>query len=706
MKMKTLNYFSIAFAGLAMFCACNMAELENNAPVAEGDKVELVAGEGQIVCTTPPMTKTAVGAKGEDGSFPVVWVDKDQVKVYGESAAEGAVYTASVDQEAASAVFSADQVAVNDDLRYAVYPAALAGAMTAEGITVDLTSLRNQEYHSNIPNFGQMDKYQLPEDVKDMTQKEYYESATIFPHLPLWAKAENGSSEFKFNNLMGVVKLALNDYQGAGLVIKTVKLTAKTPVSGTMTVDAEGKVSMSGDEDAKSITIFSQPGVKLAAPDGANLKSAGTPFYFFVPAGTYEGFDFEFITTDGRIFRKSTNTTVAVAGGAVKKFPVLNFTLFYGKANCYLAPAGSTIDVDITPRYSFDMTFNGAPVEYVEGAEPKFKAKVEWDIQRGGNSLNGGVITNDASDISVSGNALTVKTNYQGSALVSIRKDVEDEVNPILWSYHIWTVTADSGAADDHYVTDVTYKVGADEFQMMSHNLGATYGMVSNAANAYMTYGMYYQWGRKDPLPAYGTYTYADGVLALFNSAVNQNNTIVEAMNNPLTMFINYDEKNGKRDMATTFPQTVANNVLWGATDALTGTLGADVLKKDGFVKTVYDPCPEGYMVPQLYHFNGMSVAATARTGYGALLYYDDAKEANQYFPLPGVFLAANDVVSGTTKSTGTGGSIRCHVSNAYGSTGWASSYFRAQYASSKVSIDRNYGGAANASSVRCLKIQ
>lgn len=709
-KMKTLNYFSIAFAGLAMFCACNMVELENNAPVADGDKVELVAGEGQIVCTTPPMTKTAVGAKADDGSFPVVWLDKDQVKVYGESAVEGAVYTASVAEASTSAVFTADQAVVEDAVRYAVYPAALAGAMTAEGITVDLTSLRNQEYHSNIPNFGQYDKYEVSEEFADMAQKDYYEASTVFPHLPMWAKAENGSSDFSFSNLMGVVKLALNDYQGTGLVIKTVKLTAKTPVSGTMTVDAEGKVSMSGDEDAKSITIFSKVGVKLTASDGASLKSAGSPFYFFIPAGTYEGLDFEFTTTDGRIFRKSTNTTVNVAGGIVKKFPVLNFTLFYGKANCYLAPAGSTVEVDITPRYSFDMTFNGAPVEYVEGAEPTFKANVEWDIQRGGKNLNGSVIKTDESDISVSGNTLTVKTNYQGSALVSIRKNVEDEVNPILWSYHIWTITANSGADDDHYVTDVTYKVGTDEFQMMSHNLGATYGKASVAKNAYMTYGMFYQWGRKEPLPAYGTDVVSsggaptEGVKALFNSAVNQNNTIADAIANPLIMYINYDTENGNRDMSTTYPQTVANNVLWGATEALTSK--EQQTPGTGFVKTVYDPCPEGYMIPQLYHFNGMSVAATARTGYGALLYYDTAKEANQYYPLPGVFLSTNDVVSGTSKSTGCGGSIRCHVSNAYGSTGWASAYFRAQFSSSKVSIDRNYGGTANASSVRCLKIK
>ena len=115
--------------------------------------------------TAPPVTKTAIGAKNDDGSYPVVWLDKDQVKVYSETFKSGVVYTTDVEESATSAVFSApsEDECVTDATRYAVYPAALAGSMTAEGITVDLTRLREQEYHSNIPNFGQYDKYPCPD---------------------------------------------------------------------------------------------------------------------------------------------------------------------------------------------------------------------------------------------------------------------------------------------------------------------------------------------------------------------------------------------------------------------------------------------------------------------------------------------------------------------------------------------------------------
>ena len=704
-KMKTINYFSIAFAGLAMFCACNKAEIETVTPQTDADTPELVAGEGQIVGKTPLMPKTALGSQDADGTYPVVWLDKDQIRIYGESHTEGTVYTASVPEAATSAIFSAPSLeeSVLDATRYAVYPASMAGAMDADGkIAVDLTKLRRQEYHSSIRYFGAYDNYKLPvdndgnvkEEYKDMTQKEYFEASTVFPSLPLWAKAEENSSQFTFQNLMGVVKLAMNDYQGVGLKIKEVKMTAKSPISGTMTVDADGKVSVTGeDADANTVTIFSRNGVNIASST-PGLHSAGSAFLFFIPVGTYNGFDFEITTTDGRIFRKSTETVVEVQPGIVKKFPVLNFTLFYGKANCYQIANASSVEIDITPRYSFDMTFNGAPVEYVEGAEPTFTPEIVWNLTRNGTNLSGTALTGTPT---ITDNVLKVKSNAQGNGLVAIK----DASGKIVWSYHIWVVNP-----NEQPVVDVKYEVGESSFYMMSHNLGGIHGSESSPNSAYNTYGMFYQWGRKDPLPAYGTSTYSNGVIALFNSKVNENNSIADAIAEPLTMFINYKENvNDGRNMSVPFvPQDASSNCLWGANSVLT-TAVDNTSALPGFVKTVYDPCPEGYMVPQIYHFSGLSVAVTARTGYGALLYYNSAKDEQIYYPLPGVFLATDDIVSGTTKTQGCGGSIRCHVSNPVGTTGWAAAYFRAQYSSSKVTLDKNYGGLANACSVRCLKM-
>ena len=175
-KMKTINYFSIAFAGLIMFCACNMAEMETISPETDGDAPALVAGKGQIVGKTPQMTKTALGDLADDGTYPVVWLDQDQIKVYGESNTDGVVYTASVSEASTSAIFSAPSLgeSVQDATRYAVYPSSLAGAMDADGkVSVDLTKLRRQEYHSSIRYFGTFDNYKLPVDADGNVQEEY-----------------------------------------------------------------------------------------------------------------------------------------------------------------------------------------------------------------------------------------------------------------------------------------------------------------------------------------------------------------------------------------------------------------------------------------------------------------------------------------------------------------------------------------------------
>ena len=703
MKMKTINYFSIAFVGLAMFCSCNMAEMETISPETDGNAPALVAGEGQIVGKTPQMTKTALGSLADDGTYPVVWLDQDQIKVYGESNTDGVIYTASVSESeaATTAIFSAPSLdeSVTDDTRYAVYPSSLAGNLDADGnISVDLTKLRRQEYHSSIRYFGTYENYPLPvdkdgnvqEEYKDMTQKEYYETHTVFPHLPLWAKAVDGSSQFTFQNLMGVVKLAMNDYQGAGLKIKEVKMTAKSPISGTMTVDAEGNVSVTGDDaDANTVTIFSENGVNIASST-PGLHSAGSAFLFFIPVGTYNGFDFEITTTDGRIFRKSTETVVKVQPGIVKKFPVLNFTLFYGKANCYQIANASSVEIDITPRYSFDMTFNGAPVEYVEGAEPTFTPEIVWNLTRNGENLKGTALTGTPT---VNGNVLTVNSNAQGNGLVAIK----DNDGNIVWSWHIWVINPTEG----HSVQDVQYTIGNDTFYMMSHNLGAIYGSVQAEGSSYMTYGMFYQWGRKEPLPAYGTSKRSNGVTALFDSEITEgeNSTIAYCIKNPLKML-----KRGTGDVSVLY-QHVSNGVLWGAKSDYRGETSNLGVKQNGFVKTVYDPCPEGYMIPQTYHFSGLTISndGNLTDSKGALLKYDGTNES--YYPLPGIFRPNDTVVSGESKTYAFGTNGLYQTSNPYGTTGWASSFFRVQYANSAINVATTYQALSRAMSVRCLKI-
>lgn len=86
-----------------------------------------------------------------------------------------------------------------------------------------------------------------------------------------------------------------------------------------------------------------------------------------------------------------------------------------------------------------------------------------------------------------------------GNVLIEI-KSGKIKGNPTLWSWHIWIV--------DEYPTVLNVASqggnGPKTVQLMSHLLGAYEKVHSQySEDAYREFGMQYQWGRKDPFPAY-----------------------------------------------------------------------------------------------------------------------------------------------------------------------------------------------------------
>lgn len=690
--MKAMKKTHIIFAAAlsaAMSLSCQ-DELKPDSKNVTGDGQDgtVVLEEGQILGIIPEntYTKTAVG-QDTDGVYPVVWLNRDMIKVFSDNAPDGAAYEAVVETPSSQAAFLPAGEPVQDESRYAVYPGALAQGMQEGKIIMDLSSFRTQLYHSSIHNFGAFDNYKEKFEIYE-EHKEYYEANTVFPHLPMFASASGGSDEFRFANLFGAVRVNINDYQGNDIMVQSVRLITDRYVSGTMSISADGTFTLEGSSDEeKTVSVVSpkEAGQKIS-DSTPSLADNGIPFYFFLPAGTYNGFTFEITDTDGRIFRKSTGTVVEVEPGLVKSFPTLPLTLYYGTANSVIAQTASAFEIDITPYYTFNdrLVYDGVPVEGIEGKQ--YTAEVLWQLRRDGQNLDGDVLS---SEPVVEGYLLKGNTNVQGNALIALK----DESGETVWTFHLWVLSAEYTPEDQLYVVD------GESFYMMNKNLGAIFPVIENAANAFNSYGMYYQWGRKDPLPAYGVSAYAEGVTALFDTEVKTDATIMYAMKNPLKAIQTKED-----NMAVVYPQSVGNNILWGASEAVTSE-DAIPAKAEGFVKTVYDPCPQGYMLPQAWHFSGLTVAREARTGYGAYLYYDGVNET--YYPLQGRFLVDSNKVSGETKATGTGTDTRYHVSNPYGTTGWAAPYLRVSFlgSPSKVSVSYYFGAEGNCYPVRCLKM-
>ena len=172
----------------------------------------------------------------------------------------------------------------------------------------------------------------------------------------------------------------------------------------------------------------------------------------------------------------------------------------------------------------------------------------------------------------------------KGNALIGAK----DARGKILWSWHIWMTDKPE---------DQVYLNGAGT--MMDRNLGATSATPGDVG----ALGLLYQWGRKDPFPGTSsnskdTFTPAATSPAEWPAPVKSdenNGTIEYAVANP-TLFITQNDKN--EDWHFTGDKTM-DDTRWKPS-----------------VKTIYDPCPPGYMVPVGDDKDGIWAKAFKSTGF------------------------------------------------------------------------------------------
>ncbi len=168
-------------------------------------------------------------------------------------------------------------------------------------------------------------------------------------------------------------------------------------------------------------------------------------------------------------------------------------------------------------------------------------------------SLDNGVISFSASDI-------------KGNALIAAL----DDNDSILWSWHIWRTD------------DINTHTNPNGYVVMDRNLGATSASESETE---ASYGLFYQWGRKDPLTRH-----------VFPLLKNTPQSIEYSIQHPDTYI--YSDIDGIYDWLSE-----ENDNLWGNP---TGYNKVDDKYPLG-QKTIYDPCPPGYQVPPYDVWDGIS---------------------------------------------------------------------------------------------------
>lgn len=616
-----------------------------------------------IVCYTQPLSKTQLGTESS-GAYPIVWSASDAIMVYSNDGSTHSEYVLSSVSESGEGTFTS-KTNVPGNNRTAVYPSeAFLGLVSDGSLRIDMGGLAHQTYCATLA------------DGFDNVAE-----------LPLWAvedTEENGV--FHFNSMCGCLVLQLNDYQGLGLNISSVELnSASKPLTGIATVNpTDGSISIDNSTVHEGIEVVNETGVKISGST-PSLGSSVECFMIALPAGTYPANDLTFTITDtrGRVFKKTVSSSVTIAPGAVKKMAKLQFTLFYGTANCVIGEPLSDISINAEPYYSFDPLYAyennrvlsaGGGNYVVENAQ----ASVLWELPAGAGAFTeGSVISsceyNDGSiKVTAGGN--------KGNALVALK----DDAGQILWSFHVWV----TDTPEDLPYTNINGGV------FMDRNLGATsLERCNKTTPALDMLGLYYQHGRKDPfacsLASWNT------TLSESEAVSSENGNIAFTIRNPNIRLIKTAAKNNWENYGDCLS-------FWGASKNL-GTTNAAIISncesEDDSPKTVYDPCPAGYKVPEAKYlnFNLKDKTKAVLSATGCDFIYDGSNSS--YWPANGYMCQDSDVINTSGSRRGT---VVCNWTTG-ANIGYSVRLFAT---SSAYTLTTNSSqGRAAAAGVRCRKI-
>lgn len=272
-------------------------------------------------------------------------------------------------------------------------------------------------------------------------------------------------------------------------------------------------------------------------------------------------------------------------------------------SNCYMVVPDISIYFPVNQINAMG-TFNSATQTW--------KAEVLWETTEGMVDIMGSDQVGDY---------LQIKTTTTGNALIAV---TPSNSNSILWSWHIWSTNyePDLGMNSTQSATKVpggyVYRLPSSAFAgnkkvIMDRNIGA----LSTSHNI-SSWGMLYQWGRKDPFPPTGINTEGESTdydlayLADYHTAIQ----------NPTTFYYGYF------------------NWLLGGSDYLW----------ENSSKTIFDPCPAGWKVAPSSAYN-VPMSTTIRWSSGPTVYTDGAT----YTPLNIWYPAQGGIYNLTGNPTGQG---------------------------------------------------
>lgn len=428
--------------------------------------------------------------------------------------------------------------------------------------------------------------------------------------------------------------------------------------------------------------------ITLNTPAGMTLSSVGNVSAYFVTApvalaGETVTFTYILEKSDGTETKTITHdrvihsTSESLKSGGTHRFaeiipttsgagwtisaPAATLDLnTQGYANCYI--------VSTPGNYSFDATVIGNGEEGLLGL-PSSTTQFHTEsvtISPVSAELVWQTSTSLITSVTLSGGKVTFTKNgaTKGNALIAVKNAGGD----IIWSWHIWC--ADVGVPQTYINAD------GYSFNVMDRNLGAKSGFTAVPANQTEfdeSISLHYEFGRKDPFIGLATLLVSSGWAPLYDGNNDVYSppspiltsasvgTIEYTIANP-TRYIykadgNYDWFAGKEGANT---RLTRGFYLWGNPYGYWHNAGITGTGENGYSpttpttpqKSIYDPCPAGWMVAPRNTFTGLNISnCTDVNAKGKIVYYQSEDKSGDatWFPYGGRYNHLNGTVTNRT---------------------------------------------------------
>ena len=272
---------------------------------------------------------------------------------------------------------------------------------------------------------------------------------------------------------------------------------------------------------------------------------------------------------------------------------------YYPESNCYIVAPNDSVCIPISQ-------VKGNP-QFTDSLPSSWDVELLWSDKAAPLTATGAVASVSADH---ENNLIIVKAGSgSGNTVICMGNPTTKE---IYWSWHIWTTTYNPNAKT------YTYK----GLVWMSRNIGA----LSETVGSYLSYGTYYQWGRKDPFPGpngatsntTATLYNKDGAITGLGTAgvpkiATSGNpvSVLTSIKNPFIFYMSTNATGGNWNSA-------AN--IWG-----NPAIGSYT------EKTKYDPCPVGWRTP--YSVYGSPWAGLVKTTFN----YGMTWSTIGYYPATGI---------------------------------------------------------------------